>query len=133
MAIAERWEGDVPAASPIKKNHFSQPRRQWRALNHSLFRRCGCRESQGSATQGAFFHQRKEDRYKNQNMYGGCNHSADDWRGDGLHYIRTDSGLPENWDEAREDCGYGHELRAQTLHGTFDRCGFDILMFERKA
>ena len=64
--------------------------------------------------------EQEEYRNKNQDVNGGCDHSADDGGGDWLHHIGTNAGFPEDGREAENDRGYGHQLGPQPLHSAFN-------------
>src|SRR5258708_15776540 len=88
---------------------------------------------QRSVPQRALFHKRKENRNENQDVNRGSYHSADDGCGNGLHYVGTDSGLPQNWNQTRQDGTYCHELRPQALNRTFNDGCFDVFMLYSHA
>src|SRR6266404_3870841 len=86
---------------------------------------------QGAATQRPLLHQREKHGHQNQHMDGGRDHAADDGGGDRFHHVGADAGLPQDGDKARENDTYGHQLRPQTLHRTFNRRFFNVLVFQR--
>ncbi len=76
--------------------------------------------------QGPFLQHNEEYGNQDQDVDAGGNHTADDGSGDGLHYIRTNARLPENWSQARPHRYDRHELRTKALDRALNRRTFQI-------
>ncbi len=53
-------------------------------------------------------------------MNGRGDHSSDDRRGDGLHHIGTDAGLPQDWSQTENHGSHRHQFGTQALNRAFD-------------
>ena len=63
--------------------------------------------------EGAFFHQREEHGYENQNVDRRGNHSTHNRRRDRFHDVRADAAFPQNRNQARQHDAHRHEFRPQ--------------------
>src|SRR5438309_894827 len=95
-----------------------------------LFRLPLVRRLQRPVLECPLLYQGKEHRHQNQNVNGRSDHSSHDRSRNGLHDVRTDSGLPQNRDQAGKDRTHRHQLRTEALNRAFDRRRLDVFVPE---
>ena len=76
--------------------------------------------------QRVLLHHYEEDGNQDQDMNGRGNHATHDWRGDGLHHIGSDAGLPKDWNKTYQHGSDGHRLGPQAVNSAFNSGAFYI-------